>query len=66
MIKRHTKPNPQKRHPGRHPRARGADPHLEPDADLIPSSGKPTRVGRKRQEDGTGVRVAKKSGATLS
>ena len=33
---------------------------------IDPQSGKPTRIGRKRLEDGTGVRVRKKSGATLS
>lgn len=65
MIKRHTKPNPQKKIQG------GV---LEREAPLqisnlkliCPESGKPTRVGRKRLEDGSGVRVSKASGATLS
>ncbi|MGE0640342.1 MAG: 50S ribosomal protein L24 [Thermoanaerobaculia bacterium] len=65
MVKRHTKQNPQKGIQG------GV---LEKEAPIRisnlmlvdPNSGKPTRVGRKRLADGSAVRVAKKSGATLS
>ena len=65
MVKRHTKQNAQRGIQG------GV---LEKEAPirisnlmlLDPSSGKPTRVGRKRLADGSAVRVAKKSGATLS
>jgi large subunit ribosomal protein L24 len=65
MVKRHTKQNAQKGVQG------GV---LEKEAPirlsnlmlLDPTSGKPTRVGRKRLADGTGVRVAKKSGATFN
>jgi large subunit ribosomal protein L24 len=65
LVKRHTRQNPQKGIQG------GI---LEKEAPirlsnlmlLDPQSGEPTRVGRARQADGTGVRVAKKSGATLA
>ncbi len=65
MVKRHTRPNPQKNVQG------GV---LEKEAPIrlsnlqliCPESGKPTRVGRKRLDDGSGARVAKVSGATLS
>ena len=65
MVKRHTKQNAQRGIQG------GV---LEKEAPirisnlmlLDPSSGKPTRVGRKRLADGSAVRVAKNSGATLS
>ncbi|MEO7972864.1 MAG: 50S ribosomal protein L24 [Thermoanaerobaculia bacterium] len=65
MVKRHTRQNAQKGIQG------GV---LEKEAPIRlsnlmlidPNSGKPTRVGRLRQADGTGVRVAKKSGATLN
>ena len=65
LVKRHTRANPQRQIQG------GI---LEKEAPIrlanlmviCPESGKPTRIGRKRLPDGTGVRVAKKSGATLS
>ena len=65
MVKRHTRQNPQRGIQG------GV---LEKEAPIRlsnlmlvdPTSGKPTRIGRKRLADGTGVRVAKKSGATLN
>jgi large subunit ribosomal protein L24 len=64
MMKRHTRPNPQKNVQG------GV---LEKEAPIrisnlqviCPESGKPTRIARKRLEDGSGARVAKASGATL-
>jgi large subunit ribosomal protein L24 len=65
LVKRHTKQNPQRGIQG------GV---LEKEAPIRlsnlmlvdPNTGKPTRIGRKRLADGTGVRVAKKSGATLN
>jgi large subunit ribosomal protein L24 len=65
MIKRHTKPNPQRGIQG------GI---LEREAPLqvsnlmviCPECGKPSRLGRKRLEDGRGVRVCKNCGADFS
>ncbi len=65
MIKRHTKPNPQQQIKG------GV---VEKEAPIqvsklmlvCPESGKLSRVGRKRLDDGTGARVVKRSGAVLS
>ena len=65
MIKRHTKPNPQQQIKG------GV---VEREAPILlsklmlvcPESGQITRVGRTRLEDGSGARVAKRSGAVLS
>lgn len=65
LVKRHTKGNPQRQVQG------GI---LEKEAAIeisnlmliCPETGKPTRVGRKRLEDGTAVRVAKRSGATFN
>jgi large subunit ribosomal protein L24 len=65
MIKRHTRPNPQRQ-------VQGGILEREvgialPNLMLIcPETGKPTRVGRKRLEDGRGVRISKKSGSVLS
>lgn len=64
LIKRHTRPNPQRQIKGGI-LEREAPIHLSKLMVIDPESGKPTRIGRKRLEDGTGVRVAKKSGATL-
>ena len=33
---------------------------------IDPDGGKPTRVGRKRLEDGTVTRIAKRSGAEIA
>jgi large subunit ribosomal protein L24 len=65
MIKRHTKPNPNKGVQG------GI---LEREAPIAvanlmvicPECGKPSRLGRKRLEDGRGVRVCKNCNATFS
>ena len=65
MIKRHTRPNPSKQIQG------GI---LEREAPIsvaklqvvCPECGKPTRLGRRRLEDGSGVRVCKKCEATFS
>ena len=64
MMKRHTRPNPQKQVQG------GV---VEKEAPITlsnlmlicPESGEVTRVGRKRIEDGSGARVAKRSDVTL-
>ena len=64
MIKRHTRPNPQKQVQG------GV---VEKEAPITlsnlmlicPESGEATRIGRKRLEDGSGARVAKRSDAML-
>ncbi len=65
MIKRHTRPNPQKNVQGG-VLEREAPIRLSNLKLICPETGKPTRVGRKRLEDGSGARVAKVSGATLS
>ncbi|MDA8020826.1 MAG: 50S ribosomal protein L24 [Thermoanaerobaculia bacterium] len=65
LVKKHTRPNPQRQVQG------GI---LETEAPIRlsnlmlidPESGKPTKVGFKRLEDGRTVRVAKVSGATVS
>ncbi len=65
LVKRHTRPNPQRGIQG------GI---LEKEAPIQlsnlmvvdPQTDKPTRIGRKRQADGTGARIAKKSGASLN
>ncbi len=64
LVKRHTKANPQKGIQGGI-LEREAPIHLSNLMVIDPQSGKATRVGRKRLEDGSGTRVAKKSGATL-
>jgi large subunit ribosomal protein L24 len=64
MIKRHTRPNPQKGIQG------GI---LEREAPIAvsnlmvicPECGKPSRLGSKRMADGRGVRVCKRCAATL-
>jgi len=64
LVKRHTRANPQRGVQGGI-LEKEAPIRLSSLMVLDPSTGKPTRVGRKRLEDGSGVRVAKKSGATL-
>ena len=65
MIKRHTRPNPQKQVQGgileREGTIRLSNVKL-----VCPECGKPTRVGRKRLEDGSGVRVCKQCDATFN
>ena len=64
FVKKHQRPNPNKN-------IKGGILEREAPIDLSnlklidPSSSKPTRVGRKRLEDGTGARVAKVSGSTI-
>ncbi|MEM7483380.1 MAG: 50S ribosomal protein L24 [Acidobacteriota bacterium] len=64
LIKRHTRPNPQQGIQGG-VLEREAPIHVSNLMVICPETGKPTRIGRKRLDDGNGVRVAKKSGATL-
>lgn len=65
MIKKHTRPNPNRQIQGgiveREAPIRIANLKL-----VCPECGKPTRVGGKRLEDGSGVRVCKACGATFN
>jgi len=65
LVKRHTRPNPQRGIQGGI-LEREAPIRLSNLMVIDPQSGKATRIGRKRLEDGSGARVAKKSGVTLS
>ena len=65
MIKRHTKPNPQRQIQGGVVE-REAPIALSKLMLLDPDSGKPTRVGWKRNDDGTVSRVAKVSGTVIA
>lgn len=64
MIKRHTKPNPQRQSQGGIVE-REAPISISNLMVICPETDAPTRVGRRRLEDGTVVRYAKKSNATL-
>ncbi|PWB76287.1 MAG: 50S ribosomal protein L24 [Holophagae bacterium] len=64
MIKRHTKPNPQRRVQGGVVE-REAPIHVSNVMVISPDSGRPTRVGYKILEDGRKVRVTKTDGAIL-
>ena len=64
MIKRHTRANPNKQVQGGIVE-REAPIQISNLKLICPQTGKPTRVGRVRQADGSGGRVAKASGATL-
>ncbi len=65
MVKRHTRANPNQQVQGgiveREAPIRISNLML-----ICPESGQPTRVGRRRLEDGTSVRVSKKSNATFN
>lgn len=63
MIKRHTRPNPQKQVQGGI-LEREAPIHLS-NLMVIDSTGSPTRVARKRLQDGGGTRISKKSGSEI-
>ena len=65
LVKRHTRANPQRGIQGGI-LEKEAPIHLSNLMLVDPQTNKPTRVGRKRQADGSAVRVAKKSGGTLS
>jgi large subunit ribosomal protein L24 len=64
MIKRHTRPNPQRRVQGGIVE-REAPIHISNVMVISPDSGKPTRVGFRILEDGRKVRVTKTDGAIL-
>jgi large subunit ribosomal protein L24 len=64
MIKRHTRPNPQKRIQGGIVE-REAPIHVSNVMVVSPDSGRPTRVGTKVLDDGRKVRVSKVDGAIL-
>ena len=64
MLKRHTKPNPQRNIKGG-VLEKEAPIHISNVMLLDPESKLPTRVGSKVLEDGRRVRVAKRSGAVL-
>lgn len=64
MIKRHTRPNPQRRVQGGIVE-REAPIHVSNVMVVSPDSGRPTRVGIKILDDGRKVRVAKVDGAIL-
>ena len=64
MIKRHTRANPNKQVQGGIVE-REAPIQISNLKLICPQSGKATRVGRVRQADGSGGRVAKVSGAAL-
>ena len=63
MVSRHTKPN------AKHPQGgiikKEAPIHISNLNVVDPSTGKPTRVGRRRNAEGKLVRYAKKSGQEL-
>jgi large subunit ribosomal protein L24 len=65
MIKRHTRPNPNKGVQGGI-LEREAPIQVSNLKVICPECGKPVRLGRKRLEDGRGVRVCKNCGATFS
>ena len=64
IIKRHTRPNPQKNIKGGIVE-REAPIHASNVMLLDPDTNEPTRVGVKALGDGRRVRVARKSGATI-
>jgi large subunit ribosomal protein L24 len=64
MIRKHTKPNPQAGQEGGII-AREAPIQLSNLGVQDPKDGRPTRVGFKVLEDGTKVRVSKRSGETI-
>jgi large subunit ribosomal protein L24 len=64
MIKRHTKPNPQRNVKGGIVEREGSI-HASNVMLLCPETGRPTRVGRKVLEDGRKVRISRKSGGVI-
>lgn len=64
MVKRHTRPNPQRNIKGGI-LEKEAPLHASNVMPVDPETKKPTRVGAKRLEDGRLVRVASRSGAML-
>ena len=64
LVKRNTRPNPQRNIKGGI-LEKEASIHLSNVLLVDPGTNLPTRVGRRVLEDGSRVRVAKRSGATL-
>ena len=64
MVKRHTRPNPQRNNQGGIVEREGTI-HLSNVMPIDPDSKKRTRVGAKILEDGTRARVARRSGSML-
>jgi large subunit ribosomal protein L24 len=64
LIKRHTRPNPQKNIKGGIVE-REAPIHASNVMLLDPDSNEPTRVGSRTLDDGRRVRIARKSGTTV-
>jgi large subunit ribosomal protein L24 len=64
MIKRHTKPNPQKNVKGGIVEREGAI-HVSNVMLLDPDSSAPTRIGYTRHDDGTKSRISRKSGSVV-
>ena len=64
MVKRHTKANPQKNVQGGIVE-REAEIHVSNVLLIDPDTDKATRIGSKVLEDGSRVRIAKRSGAVL-
>ncbi len=65
MIKRHTRPNPSKNIAGGISE-KEAPLHISNVMLLDPDRNVPTRIGRRRDADGTPERFARKSGAALA
>ena len=64
MVKRHTKPNPQRNIKGGI-LERESPLHISNVMLIDPETKRPTRVGTKKLEDGKRVRVARRSGAVI-
>jgi large subunit ribosomal protein L24 len=64
MIKRHTRPNPQRNIKGGIVE-REAAIHISNVMLVDPESNEPTRLGSKTLNDGTRVRISRKSGAAV-
>lgn len=64
MVKRHTRPNPNKGIQGGI-LEREAPIHLSNLKLICPECGEPTRIGRTRLDDGRGARVCKQCDATI-
>ena len=65
LVKKHTKPNPQRQVQGGI-LEREAPIELSNLKVVCPECGEPARMGWKRLDDGRGVRVCKKCGATVN
>ena len=64
MIKRHTRPNPQKNIKGGIVE-REASIHVSNVMLIDPDTNEPTRIGIKTMTDGTRVRIGRRSGAVV-